>query len=89
MLSCDSILSEAYLRSSALTVLRELVHEMQFSVKALQPSSNLPALSSGALPALVRLELADTPVMAEAIDAVSEALSMAKSTLVAAWAALP
>ena len=30
MLSCDSILSEACLRSSALTVLRELVHEMQF-----------------------------------------------------------
>ena len=30
MLSCDSILSEACLRSSALTVLRERVHEMQF-----------------------------------------------------------
>ena len=30
MLSCDSILSEACLRSSALKVCRELVHEMQF-----------------------------------------------------------
>eukprot|EP00964_Phaeocystis_antarctica_P110144 scaffold74523_cov70-Phaeocystis_antarctica.AAC.3 len=30
MLSCDSILSKACLRPSALTVLRERIHEMQF-----------------------------------------------------------